>query len=193
VVRYANKGNIMTEQNINFLTTLNIQSISAFNSKLMIQIISGWVLLLFLIYTISLISHVSKQATLDNLTSTQKNLQAQIDKLDKELVSLNSPQSLPLPLINSDSLVGFYRYFKDLARFTPKDIWFNNIVFSQPNNLILLNGSTTSAANIPIFINALKKSKIFNEKKIGTLQIQKIPDTNNVEFTLGTATAIESK
>jgi len=189
-VLYANKGEVLMEQNINFLSTLNIQAMPSFSAKLIMQIIGSWVLLLIFIYTIPFITHASKQKTLVGLESTQKTLQIQIENLNTELNSTDETRVLPFIPGN---LTGFYNYLEDLASFIPDNIWLDNIVFSQPDNLILLKGNATSASIIPTFIDALEKSEAFNDKKFGTLQLQKTPDSSNVSFTLSTGIAIESK
>ena len=179
------------EQNINLITTLNIQPLSFFDAKLISQIIGGWFLLLVLIYTVAFSLNSPKQKTIANLESTKKTLQTQIGNLNTELSSFDTTDRIKslkdLPFSSTNS-IGFYGYLADLAKFTPNGIWLKDITFSQPDGLILLKGSTSAAAEIPLFIESLEASNNLKDKNLGTLQIQKAPNTNNIDFILGTVT-----
>jgi hypothetical protein len=179
-------------QNINLITTLDIQPTSILSAKLIIQIVSGWVLLLILLYTTSFVSNSHKQKTLVNLNSIKKDLQTQMAAFNQELGKFNNTSTLQnlknLPF-SSTNVIGFYRYLESLATFTPRGIWLNELAFSQPDNLILLKGYATTSSEIPNFIKTLDKSNDFNDKIFGTLQLQKTPNSGNISFTLGTITA----
>ncbi|EKE01701.1 MAG: hypothetical protein ACD_21C00072G0024 [uncultured bacterium] len=184
------------EQNINLLTTLNIQPTSFLNSVLIVQATSGWIILLILLYSISSVLHSNKQKSLVYLEATKKSIQMQVDALNLELTAFsqtNIQQGLTNLPFSSTNFIGFYRYLEDLATFTPKNIWLDNIIFSQPDDFIMLKGNATTAAEIPIFIDALNQSDDFNDKKFSTLQLQKNPDSNSIGFALGTIAATETE
>ena len=183
-------------QNINLITTVNIQPISFFDAKLMAQALGGWLVLLILIYAVAFSLTSPKQKTIAKLEANKKTLQNQIENLTKELTSfatsdrIKNLQALPFTSTNSS---GFSGYLEDLAKLTPEGIWFTEIIFSQPDGLILLKGNAIAAAEIPLLIEALDEAKTLTNKKLGTLQIQKNPKNDNINFTLGTITTTEDK
>ena len=180
------------EQNINLITTVNVQPISFFDAKLIAQVLGGWIILLMLIYAIAFSLTSPKQKTITQLEANKKNLQTQRENLKKELASfattdkIKNLQTLPFTSTNS---TGFSDHLEDLAKLTPNGIWFTDIILSQPDGLILLKGNAIAAAEIPLLIEALDESKNLHDKKLGTLQIQKNPKNDNISFTLGTITS----
>lgn len=170
----------MERQDINFLSTITIQQESLLNAKLIVQVAVGWILLLILVYLITLSSSLHKKTATASLKVIKNNLQVQVDALPKKMI----PLSNKTPDLSSKLFTGFYHYLEDLTLFTPPKVWLDNIIISQTNNSILLKGTATTAAEISIFLNALKKSNSFNNKQFNILQLQKTPISNNVNFTI---------
>lgn len=181
----------MERQNINLLTALSLKPTEALDANLILQIIAAWVLVLTLIYFVALGFDLHKQKNLTKLEHTQTDLQSQVDNLNQKLATFTSKplehlEKLPF---SSTYTIGFYHHLEDLAKFTPDGIWIDNIIFSQPEDLVIIKGNATTAAKVPFFLTALDTASSFEGDKFSTLQLQKAPTSNNVNFTIGTATA----
>lgn len=179
----------MQRQNIDLITTLTVRSGYRFDAKLMLQITVGWILVFVLIYLIALGLNLHKRKVLIDLEFTQHKLQTQLNTLTRELALFNdkTSQSLGDFAIGSINAVGFYHYFEDLAKFTPEGVWLDNIVFSQLDGEVLLNGNSTTAVGVSAFMDILSKSDDFSNKKFSVFQLQKTPNSNNIHFVLSTA------
>lgn len=178
------------QQNINLLTELTLQPVSALNSRLIIQLCVGWVLLLALIYLITLGVISKKEQALAALETTQKNLNATIAIYSQTLVlaQRRAPTNLQILPPGSGSLVGFYHYLEDLAKYTPHGVWLNYLYFSEIDNSITLEGSTVAASGVSALLQALDNSAL-RDKKFSTLQLQYDPQTNNTNFIISTIDA----
>jgi len=176
-------------QNIDLITTLTVRSGYRFNAKFILQITVGWILFFVLIYVIAFGSNLHKKRVLIDLEFTRNGLQTQLNTLTRQLALFDNEasQSLGDFAIGSINAIGFYHYLEDLAKFTPEGVWLDNIVFSQSEGEVMLNGNSTTAAGISDFMNALSKSGNFSNKKFAVLELQKIPKSNNIHFVLSTA------
>lgn len=175
-------------QNINLLEELNIKPPVTLSSKLIVQISTVWLLLLFFIYFLASGIHSFKQKELPNLETKQKNLSSKIAIYQREFPALNAKKPVDSKdytskLINTS---GFYQYFKDLATLVPHGLWLNEMTFSRPDNLVTLKGSAILASSISKLINSLGKSNSFRSKKFNVLQLQENPKTHNTDFTVST-------
>ena len=179
----------MERQNIDLITTLTVRPGYRFNAKLMLQITVGWILVFVLIYVIAIGSNLHKKRVLIDLEFTQNGLQLQLNTLIRQLALFDNKASQPLGdfAVGSINAIGFYHYLEDLAKFTPEGVWLDNIVFSQLEGEVLLNGNSTTAAGISAFMDVLSKSGNFSNKKFAALELQKIPKSNNIHFVLSTA------
>lgn len=174
-------------QNINLLTEITLQPISALNSRLMVQICTGWILLLALIYVITFGINTNKQKNMAALALTQKNLIATLAVYTQTLSTIQNITLANLP-IGSGSLIGFYRYLEDLASLTPHGTWLNYFNFSETDNSITLKGSTIAASGVSALLKSLDKVTLRN-KRFSTLQLQENLETNNIDFVISTVEA----
>jgi Tfp pilus assembly protein PilN len=175
-------------QNINLIENLNLQPTSLFNSKLIVQISLGWILLLILVYFLAFGVNANKQKTLLTLEDTHKNLLEKISSYNQVSVMVQNQlltdiRSLPIGSLN---LLGFSSYLEDLAKYTPDGVWLSEIVFSEADNVITLKGSAISAIGVSTFLRLLEdKSVRLHEKKLDMLQLEKNSETNNIDFIVG--------
>ena len=174
-------------QDINLLTELTLQPISALNSRLMVQICTGWILLLALIYAITFGVNLNKKQNMAALEMTQKNLISTLAIYAQTLSATQkkTPADLQNLPVGSGSLIGFYRYFEDLANLTPHGVWLNYFNFSETDNSIILKGSTVAASGVSALLKALDKSTLRN-KKFSALQLQDDLESNNIDFVIST-------
>ena len=179
----------MERQNIDLITALTVRSGYRFNAKLILQITIGWILVFVLTYVIALGLNLHKRKVLIDLEFTQSSLQSQLSTLTRQLALFDNKasQSLGDFAVGSINAIGFYHYLEDLAKFIPEGVWLDNIVFSQSEGEVLLNGNSTTAAGVSAFMDVLSKSSDFSNKKFAALELQKIPKSNNIHFVLSTA------
>ncbi|MBU0744857.1 MAG: PilN domain-containing protein [Gammaproteobacteria bacterium] len=175
-------------QNINLLEELTIKKIYAFNSRLITQISLGWILLLILIYILAIGINADRKKTILKLEVVQKTIETKINSYNQILLPLKEnvlPDVKTLPS-GSINFLGFYRYLEDLAKFTPHGVWLTNIVFSEPNELVTIQGSAIIASSVSALINSLSKSDDFKNKKFDALQLRENISTGNTDFTIST-------
>jgi hypothetical protein len=174
-------------QNINLLTELAIQPISAFNSRLMERIIVGWILALIVIYAIAFGVDWEKKRNLVTAEALQKKLLAKVASYNEILAPFReetySADSENLPA-SSGSITGFHNHLKDLAIFTPSGVWLNHIIISETDGLSTLEGSTVASSGVSALLDALSKSNSFRNKKFNTIRLEKNPETGNTDFTI---------
>lgn len=181
----------MTQQ-INLLEELTVLPISAYNCKLIVHIIIGWILLLALIYVITLSLYLNQKSTLIDLEIKQKNIVTIIENYKLELNAIE-PAYIDGTTPGSNNFPGFSSYLKDLATFTPPGIWLKEIIFSVPDGTVILKGSTIAASGISTLLNSLSKSRTLGDKRFGTIQLDKNTDTDSADFTINNIVAATAK
>lgn len=181
-------------QNINLLEELVVHPISAFNSKFIIQASIGLILILALIYGLAIATNSDKEKKLAKLEMTKQNLSKKIEAYDYESSTFakRTENLKKLPSASID-ILGFYRHFQDLAKFTPDGVWLSDIIISEPNNQITIMGSTVTAHGVSTLIHALAQSKSFSGKKFSEIKLQKDTVSKNIDFTISTATPTVKK
>lgn len=179
----------MERQDINLITDLVVRPEYRLNAKLILQITVGWVLFFVLIYLIVFGLNLHKRKVLIDLEFTQNDLQSQLDTLTRKLALFDNRASESLGdfAVSSTNSIGFYHYLEDLVKFTPEGVWLDNIVFSQSDGEVSFTGNSVAAAGVSVFMDILSKSDDFSNKKFSVLQLQKIPNSNNIHFVLSTA------
>jgi Tfp pilus assembly protein PilN len=175
-------------QNVNLLEEITINKIYAFDSKLIIKISLSWILLLILIYLLTAGINMNKQRNLHLLEISQQNLAAKINSYNQILLPLKEQGVADLKNLpaGSTNILGFYRYFEDLAKLTPHGVWLNSFSFSEPDSLITIKGSAIIASSVSALINSLSNSEDFRNKKFDTIQLQENLETGNTDFTIST-------
>lgn len=175
-------------QNVNLLTEITLQPVSALNTKLMLKTLTACVALLALIYAIALVTDHSRQNNLNNLEKTQKELLNKIEDYYQKFPELKTtpdasiPQKSPL----SPNTTGFYQQLEELSQITPHGLWLSYILISEIDNSAVLKGQTIVSSTISNFINSLNKSINFSNKKFNTWQLKDDPNSNNKDFVIST-------
>lgn len=176
-------------QNINLLEEISIQPISAFNSKLMVQVAMVWMLLLILIYLLTLGVYLNNQKISLHLETVQNKLLTTIKNRDQAVSTHDETPTLKDFPCGSGSMGGFYKYLEDLAKFTPDEVWLNSMVFSVADDAITIQGSSTAAVGVSMLLNALNKSSTFHSRKFNTLLLEKDSESSRTDFTISTIAA----
>lgn len=190
------------EQNINLLSGLPSITRVYLSTKQMLQILGGWIILLFAVVIISYVFSES-ESTLNLLKTQRKNLNDQLVALSTETtVTLKELEQIApktanreTPTKKSGEFAGFANYLDALAKITPEGIGLENIVLNNMPAEIRLFGKAISDALIPEYLYNLNKNLVFAENKFTELTLQKTEKSRIVTFTLGTskATKVENK
>ncbi len=182
-------------QNINLLTEIAIRPVSPLNSRLIVKISAGWILVLVIVYLINLVVYTNTKQLLTGLENQKAVLQSQVDNCQKELSRLLGGETLlnlqGLP-IGSNNTRGFYNHLKDLAAFIPHAVWLTNINISEIDGSIVIEGGTVASSGVPALIDALNKAPNFDNKKFNTILIDKKPDSVDINFILSTDNTSDS-
>ena len=156
----------------------------------MLQIISGFTILLMLIscyiiykqhsVNIQLAKLKEEQNSLNQNLDTEKNkipTEQEIENLKKELINLQDlsitreKMYTTLRQIQYTAHPGFSGYFSALATYVIDDIWFTKLQFSDGGNVILLEGKTIAAKNLPKLLHNLGKDPVFSGKNFDAMNI----------------------
>ncbi len=173
-------------QNINLLTELSIQPVSALNSRLMGQTAIIWTLLLVLLYVTTTTINSSKERTLTLMEMTQRDLLAKIQNYNAQLAPYAEESYLDLKslALNSTGSRGFYNYLKDLAMLTPHGVWLDRLSISEIDDTVAIEGNTVASSGVSALLDSLAKSSSFRNRKLDTVQLEKTQDSNNIHFTV---------
>ena len=156
----------------------------------MLQIVSGFTILLMLIscyiiykqhsVNIQLAKLKEEQNSLNQNLDTEKNkipTEQEIGNLKKELMNLQDlsitreKMYTTLSQIQNKIQPGFSGYLSALATYVIDDIWFTKLEFSDGGNVILLEGKTIAAKNLPKLLYNLGKDPMFSGKKFDSVHI----------------------
>lgn len=176
------------KQNINLLEELVVHPVSTFNSKLMLQVAVGGLLVLILIYVLAANVQREKDKKITSLQATKKELLQRLDDYQDQIAK-KSDEDLPVGIMNTE---GFFRHLNDLAKTTPDGVWLKNIIITEPHENVILEGSSVSPIGVTSLIKALNKAENFRDKKFRELSLEKNPETKEVDFKVSTYPPVRS-
>jgi Tfp pilus assembly protein PilN len=156
----------------------------------MLQISLLFAVLLILVSIAIMYAQYSKNIYLQNLAQKQiklnKNLDIQKGKMSsdqerasltqeiaklEELHSIREKMFVVLNKIQYQVQPGFSGCFNALMQYTIDGIWFTTIQFKDGGDVIMLEGKTTEAENLPKLLQNLGKATVFNGKKFDVLDV----------------------
>jgi len=174
------------DQNVNLLEEVKVHPTSALNGKLILQITIAWTIVLLLIYLLAVGTNSDKEKTLSQLKASQEKITLKIASYAKAPPTHEEGIDLKDLPIGSTNLIGFYRHLEDLAKLTPDGVWLKDITVSEPDDTIIIKGTTIIPFGASSLIKSLNKSEIFRNEKFGELQLQKNTKSRNFDFTIST-------
>lgn len=86
----------------------------------------------------------------------------------------------------SDKTQGFSRYFTAFAQQKTSGIWIKQVTINAKQSSINLQGGTSSAESVPIFLQNLHNEPIFNGKVFARLNIDTDLETDELSFNINT-------
>lgn len=178
-------------QNINLLNNVDFPVDSSINGKLAL---GSFLALIFILAIVSIITSLKSSGYYNQLIfleNSQKKLLTQIEqhgiKKGPEFVEGvdNSGHRI-------GSKIGFHKYFRDLARYTPKNVWLTHISLSRSEKIIVIKGHTLFASDVARFIIALGQSPSMKNRSFDVLNIKKNESAARVDFTIATDVAVNN-